>query len=71
MPDYATQIPVADRWAISAYIRALQLSQNAQAEDVPSGAQVVDQLTSTIPPTNTPGSGATEPPKPVKGGETK
>lgn len=29
MPGYAQQIPVADRWAIVAYVRALQLSQNA------------------------------------------
>lgn len=29
MPDYAAQIPVRDRWAIAAYMRALQLSQNA------------------------------------------
>jgi mono/diheme cytochrome c family protein len=27
MPSYATQIPAEDRWAIIAYIRALQLSQ--------------------------------------------
>jgi hypothetical protein len=27
MPSYATQIPIQDRWAIIAYIRALQLSQ--------------------------------------------
>ena len=27
MPGYAAQIPVADRWAIVAYVRALQLSQ--------------------------------------------
>ncbi len=32
MPSYASQIPVQDRWAIIAYIRALQLSQqNPQA----------------------------------------
>jgi Cytochrome C oxidase, cbb3-type, subunit III len=31
MPDYAAQIPVSDRWAIVAYVRALQLSQNAPA----------------------------------------
>lgn len=31
MPDYAAQIPVADRWAIVAYVRALQLSQNVPA----------------------------------------
>jgi hypothetical protein len=36
MPDYATQIPVQDRWAIAAYIRALQLSQNARLEDAPA-----------------------------------
>ncbi len=35
MPSYATQIPVVDRWAIIAYIRALQLSQNATIDDVP------------------------------------
>jgi mono/diheme cytochrome c family protein len=29
MPDYAAQIPVRDRWVIAAYMRALQLSQNA------------------------------------------
>jgi len=34
MPSYATQIPVDDRWAIVAYIRALQLSQHASLEDV-------------------------------------
>ncbi len=36
MPGYAQQIPVVDRWAITAYIRALQRSQNASAEDVPA-----------------------------------
>jgi hypothetical protein len=35
MPDYAAQVPVADRWAIVAYVRALQLSQSARLEDVP------------------------------------
>ena len=34
MPSYATQIPVADRWAIVAYVRVLQLSQNATLADV-------------------------------------
>jgi mono/diheme cytochrome c family protein len=42
MPDYASQIPVRDRWAIIAYIRALQLSQNATTADVPAGVQVSD-----------------------------
>jgi mono/diheme cytochrome c family protein len=36
MPDYATQIPVEDRWAIAAYFKALQLSQNATVNDVPA-----------------------------------
>ena len=40
MPDYSAQIQPVDRWAIAAYIRALQLSQNATRADVPSGAQV-------------------------------
>jgi mono/diheme cytochrome c family protein len=39
MPDYAAQIPVKDRWAIVAYIRALQLSQNATMADVPPSAR--------------------------------
>ncbi len=34
MPDYAAQVPPRDRWAIAAYIRALQLSQDATLADV-------------------------------------
>ena len=49
MPDYATQIPVADRWAISAYIRALQLSQNAQQSDLPAGSASAEKVESLIP----------------------
>lgn len=36
MPSYRSQVPVADRWAIVNYVRALQRSQNAKAGDVPS-----------------------------------
>lgn len=36
MPEYASQISTANRWAIVAYIRALQLSQNATQADVPA-----------------------------------
>jgi mono/diheme cytochrome c family protein len=36
MPSYAPQIPVEDRWAIVAYVRALQLSQHATLADVPA-----------------------------------
>jgi cytochrome c553 len=35
MSSYASQVPVEDRWAIAAYIRALQLSQYAPVTDVP------------------------------------
>jgi mono/diheme cytochrome c family protein len=35
MPDYAAQITAEDRWAIIAYIRALQLSEHATIADVP------------------------------------
>ena len=40
MPDYSAQVKTEDRWAIVAYIRALQLSQNATAADVGPGAHV-------------------------------
>ncbi|MFG0251509.1 MAG: c-type cytochrome [Phycisphaerales bacterium JB038] len=36
MPAYGSQIPVEDRWAIVAYIRALQLSRSATVQDVPA-----------------------------------
>ena len=36
MPDYAAQIRAEDRWAIIAYLRALQLSEHATAADVPA-----------------------------------
>jgi hypothetical protein len=35
MADYAAQVSPRDRWAIAAYIRALQLSQRATLADVP------------------------------------
>src|SRR5713226_3540650 len=40
MSDYASQISPQDRWNITAYIRALQLSQNATSADVPAGQKV-------------------------------
>ena len=39
MPDYSAQIDPSDRWAIVAYVRALQLSQNASINDVPPEAR--------------------------------
>jgi len=58
MPDYASQIPPRDRWSIVAYIRALQLSQDATMADVPKG-----QTVPSDPPKfrGQPGSGATLP----------
>jgi mono/diheme cytochrome c family protein len=40
MPDYASQISPQDRWNVVAYIRALQLSQNATVAEVPAGQTV-------------------------------
>jgi len=57
MPDYASQISPEDRWKIVAYIRALQLSQNATANDVPAG----QMIPSEPPKFREPGSGATLP----------
>ncbi len=57
MPDYASQISAEDRWKIVAYIRALQLSQNATQADVPAGQKVPSEP----PKFREPGSGATLP----------
>jgi DNA-directed RNA polymerase subunit K/omega len=40
MPEYGTQVAPRDRWCIAAYIRALQLSQNATSAEIPSGQKV-------------------------------
>jgi mono/diheme cytochrome c family protein len=40
MPDYAAQLTPEDRWAVVAYIRALQLSQDAKQGDVAAGQHV-------------------------------
>jgi len=67
MPDYAAQISPEDRWKIVAYIRALQLSQNATQADaagqtIPSNPLDFEE----------PGSGATLPvPVPQSGEEQK
>lgn len=39
MMDYAAQLTPRDRWAVAAYIRALQLSQHASLDDVPVATQ--------------------------------
>jgi mono/diheme cytochrome c family protein len=51
MPDYAAQITPADRWAIAAYERALQLSQRATIQDVPAADRpALDRETGNAPP---------------------
>jgi cytochrome c553 len=46
MSDYSSQISVSDRWAIAAYIRALQRSQQATIDDVPAARRAeLDELT--------------------------
>jgi hypothetical protein len=35
MPSYAVRVPTDDRWAIAAYIRALQKSQHAEVDSLP------------------------------------
>lgn len=42
MFSYASRISAADRWAIAAYVKALQLSQNADPADIPEDA-VLDE----------------------------
>ncbi|HKV09452.1 MAG TPA: cytochrome c [Thermoanaerobaculia bacterium] len=44
MPSYAPQVPVADRWAIAAYIRALQYSQNARMSDLAQAGVTPERL---------------------------
>lgn len=58
MPDYRSQISPEDRWKIIAYVRALQLSQNATKADVPAGQAVPSEPPRFSAPL---GSGATLP----------
>ncbi len=57
MLDYSAQIPPRDRWCIAAYIRALQLSQNATVADVPQGQAIPSKAPEYVEP----GTGATLP----------
>jgi mono/diheme cytochrome c family protein len=66
MAGYAAQVPTEDRWAIAAYVKALQLSQNATLQDVPPAlrgelatrkpipAPATAAPAPTTPPTNPP-----------------
>ena len=61
MQGYSAQIPHADRWAIVAYVRALQRAQNATVDDVPPDQRGGLQMPPMTPPA---GGSATEAPKP-------
>jgi mono/diheme cytochrome c family protein len=41
MPSYKEEVPVRDRWAIAAYIRALQYSQNARLAELPEAQRQI------------------------------
>src|SRR5215207_1165154 len=64
MQDYAAQVPVADRWAIAAYIRALQFSRRGSANEVPADRREELESSPVTPPPPPPpadaaGGGAT------------
>lgn len=52
MPSYGHEIPPTDRWAIVAYIRALQRSQDARPDDVPEPERA--RLATSNPNVNVP-----------------
>ena len=57
MLDYSAQVSPRDRWCIAAYIRALQLSQNAASADIPQGQGIPSKAPEFVER----GSGATLP----------
>jgi hypothetical protein len=63
MASYAGELTIEERWAVVAYIRALQLSQNTPAASLPPD---VRQRLDAEPPSETParpwGAGGTRPP---------
>ena len=71
MPDYAAQVAPRDRWCIAAYIRALQMSQNAKSSDLAAG----QKMPSPAPQFRDIGTGATlpqeAPPAPAAEGENR
>ena len=64
MLDYSQQVKPEDRWAIAAYIRALQLSQGATRADVAAGQQIAAEPPKGVliaPPYDTQGAGQSQP----------
>jgi mono/diheme cytochrome c family protein len=68
MPDYASQIPVRDRWLIVAYVRTLQLSQYATVDDVPAGSRSALDASAAASGAAAAGQGGT--PAPASGAAT-
>jgi mono/diheme cytochrome c family protein len=60
MQGYGPQIPIHDRWAIIAYLRALQRSRLATLEDVPADMRA--ELSRAMPAAPTAGAAPTNPP---------
>lgn len=48
MPGYGYQLPVRDRWAVVAYVRALQLSAGVSLDSLP--AEVRSEIEERLPP---------------------
>ena len=69
MPDYSAQIDVSDRWAITAYVRALQLSQHAPVGNLAAADRTRLESVSAAPeePTPTPAPA----PFPIPAGPTE
>lgn len=65
MSGYAAQVPVGDRWAIAAYLRALQLAQHAAVADLPAAdREAVERSRAAAPvpdPAHEPAPGAAGP----------
>jgi mono/diheme cytochrome c family protein len=70
MLNYSAQITPEDRWAIAAYIRALQLSQDAKLEDVPPQDRArIRELPRALPQGSTVQPGSSESGRPTAGEE--
>lgn len=69
MPSYASQVPRDDRWAIVAYVRALQLSQDAELAALPPEVRQVAERALAghpRPPRRAPEEDAAAPPPGVE-----
>lgn len=74
MLDYSQQVSPQDRWAIAAYIRALQLSQGATRADVPAGQKIANEPPAGVvinPPYDTQGATPQGPAAAQRGGQSQ